>query len=361
MSLKQIQINNFRLFESVLFNPSQELNLIHGNNASGKTTLLEAIYFLSRGRSFRTQQSDRLVKTDKDYFQLVAKIEYQNREVITGIKREQKRTRVRFDGKDLDKLSRLSSAIPVQLIQPDSHKLVEDGPAIRRQFMDWGVFHVEPSFKDVWSRYRHALKQRNAALRQRLSKELIMAWDKELAETAKVIDEMRSAYIKNLITTLPEYIHYQLGKIDISLRYLRGWSTDQTIWETLENNLARDMERGFTTGGAHRADLVFTVDGMLAKEKLSRGQQKILVSTLLLVQARLFQQSTERKCILLIDDVAAELDEMRKGKLIDILQENSFQLFVTSIEPDKKWENCSDDKLEIDCSDGQAFVKSFAG
>ncbi len=356
MSLKQIQLDNFRLFNSVSFYPSQELNIIHGNNASGKTTLLEAIYFLSRGRSFRTQYSDRLVKTDTEYFQLVAKIEYQNKEIITGIKREDKKTKVRFDGSDLDKLSRLSEALPVQLIQPDSHKLVEDGPAIRRQFMDWGVFHIEPPFKDLWNRYRHALKQRNAALRQRMEKSVVTAWDKELAETGIMIDEMRCDYIKKLIKVLPEYIQYQLGSLEFEIRYYKGWKEEQNFWESLSANLPRDVERGFTTAGAHRADLKFIVDGVPAQEKLSRGQQKIMVSTLLLIQARLFQIETNRKCILLIDDVAAELDETRRERLIDILQKNSFQLFVTSIVPDDKWQKCSDDKLIIECVDGQANI-----
>ncbi|VAW79319.1 DNA recombination and repair protein RecF [hydrothermal vent metagenome] len=356
MSLKKIQINNFRLFDSVSFSPSQDLNIIYGDNASGKTTLLEAIYFLSRGRSFRTKHSDRLVKIDTDYFQLVAKIKYQNREIVTGIKREQKKTQVRFDGNELDKLSRLSSAIPVQLIQPDSHKLVEDGPSIRRQFLDWGVFHNESSFKDLWSRYRHVLKQRNAALRQQMAKSLIVAWDSELAETGNMINVMRLNYVQQLMEILPDYIQYQLGKIQFEINYYKGWKNEFDFHESLNANLSQDMDRGFTTTGAHRADLKFKVDGLLAQDKLSRGQQKILVSTLLLVQARLFQLTTGRKCILLIDDVAAELDEVRRDRLIDILQKNSFQLFVTSIEQDDKWQKYSEDKLIIECSNAQANI-----
>ncbi len=356
MSLKQIQINNFRLFDSVSFCPSQGLNIIYGNNASGKTTLLEAIYFLSRGRSFRTKHSDRLVKFDADYFQLVAKIKYQNRDIVTGIKREQKKTQVRFDGHHLDKLSRLSAAIPVQLIQPDSHKLVEDGPAIRRQFLDWGVFHHESSFKDLWSRYRHVLKQRNAALRQQMTQALIVAWDKELAETGNMINVMRFNYVQQLMEILPEYIQYQLGKIEFEINYYKGWKKEFDFRESLNANLSLDIERGFTTTGVHRADLKFKVNGLLAQDKLSRGQQKILVSTLLLVQARLFQLTSGRKCILLVDDVAAELDEVRRDRLIDILHKNSFQLFVTSIEQDEKWQKYSEDKLIIECSNGKANI-----
>jgi len=201
------------------------------------------------------------------------------------------------------------------------------------------------------------LKQRNAALRLRQSRTLVMAWDKELSETGTLIDEMREAYIVKLKNSLPEYIQFQLGKINLDLKYYKGWKTDRSLPESLESNLPVDLDRGFTSTGIHRADLKFTIDGVPAEDKLSRGQQKILVSTLLLIQAKLFQTLTGRKCILLIDDVAAELDATRKERLVEILRQNQFQLFVTSIEPDPVWDLAMPERTSIECIEGQAMLR----
>ncbi len=334
------------------FSPSPDLNIIHGPNASGKTSVLEAICMLSRGRSFRTNNIKHLIRSGSEKFQLVARIDSLDREVFVGMERSRSDSEVRLDGRQVKKISDLSAQIPVQVIQPDSHKIIEEGPELRRRYLDWGVFHLHHEFSNSHAHYSKSLRQRNAALKNRQPVELVKAWDAELIKAANEIDRLRRDYIEQLSLVLPPLLRDQLGKFDFSMKYYPGWNQDHGFDEALFNNLPKDLEAGFTSVGPHRADLKLSVDGVPAAEKISRGQQKILVTTMLLAQAILYnrKQATDgrNKCILLIDDVAAELDENHRRKLIQVLDANEFQLFVTSISPGKLWQSYTRDQLRID-------------
>jgi len=352
MGIRHLSIHQFRLFSDIEFSPSPDLNIIHGPNASGKTSVLEAICILSRGRSFRTNNIKHAVKAGSEKFQLIAKIDSLDRQVYVGMERGMSHFEVRFDGQQVKKISDLSAQIPVQVIQPDSHKIIEEGPELRRRYLDWGVFHLHHSFSVSHSNYLKNLRQRNAALKSKHPVELVKAWDVELIKAANEIDQQRKHYLEQLNQVLPPLLANQLGKFDFSMNYYPGWNRDYSFEEALFNNLPKDLEAGFTSVGPHRADLKLSVDGIPAAEKISRGQQKILVTTMLLAQAILYNQqqacSQQSQCILLIDDVAAELDETHRKKLIQVLDENQFQLFVTSITPGKLWDRYTKNQLRID-------------
>jgi DNA replication and repair protein RecF len=191
---------------------------------------------------------------------------------------------------------------------------------------------VEHNFYPIWHRYQAALKQRNMALRQSSSKELIQIWDKELLEVGNILNSMRSIYINELQQLLHQYIHPVLGQLDITIQYQPGWAKESSFEEAIKYSLDKDRERGFTGVGPQRADISVKVDGVLANERISRGQQKILVTCLLLAQAALYNTKTAKKCILLIDDVAAELDPENRNRLLQVLQGMHVQMFLTSIE-----------------------------
>jgi len=221
-------------------------------------------------------------------------------------------------------------ALPVQVIDPEVHKLIEDGPVYRRRFLDWGVFHVEHSFLLHWRRYRQVLKQRNAALRTGQSRELISLWDEDLTRSGEAIDAARRRYLEGLRAEAAALVRGMLDR-SLELGYQRGWGSGMTLREALEAGLPLDCERGTTGVGPHRADLRVKVDGQLAKDHVSRGQQKLLAAALLIAQIKLFPTQSHGQPSLLLDDPSAELDTLSLAKLLEHLAGGAQQLVVTTL------------------------------
>lgn len=329
--LQRLQIRNFRNLEKVDLDPAPLLNLVYGANASGKTSLLEAIYTLSRGRSFRSRLFDRVVRKGTDRYSVFARVHGEGRNVNAAIERNREHLRVRIDGADVPNLAPLSALLPVQILHPNSHKLLEDGPQFRRRFLDWGVFHVEPRFLSSWQRYQRALRQRNAALRQRVA---VGAWDLELVQAGQALHAMRRAYADALFPIASDIAARLLEGVAVKLEYFPGWANGRDLDETLRRNVETDQERGFTASGPHRADMKVRVDGVSAADRVSRGQQKLLVCALVCAQTLLFQGRTRRRAVLLVDDLPAELDRERRGRLVAQLEATGAQVFVSAIEPE---------------------------
>lgn len=333
MRLKQLQIQNFRNLESVDLNPTEGVNLIVGKNASGKTSLLEAIYYLSHLRSFRTKNFSDIVQREKEHLQLIANISTNSDlNVPLGILRSKNSLEIRANRKAVKKAAEITSQFPVIAIHPDSYQLITGSPSERRSYLDWGVFHVEQGFFKAWQRYKVALSQRNAALKMRQNKKYCMSWDKELIIAADIIDKLRNTYFDNLLPILQEKVKQFFPNTVIEFEYRRGWSKDLELTSILENNIEKDQNKGFTYSGPHRADLVIKVDGYSAQTGISRGQQKLLVALLRLSQAIHYSEHSNKHCVLLYDDLAAELDRTRKEQVLSVLAEMKIQLFLTSIE-----------------------------
>jgi len=336
MGFSSLEISNFRNLHSVLLEPNAGLNLITGANAAGKTSLLESIFYLSYGRSFRSSQYKHLMSHDQDYFRLICKLD--DNKTRIGLERTLKDQKIRVNQETVSRISDLSTLLPVLVLHPDSHQLISSGPDNRRQFLDWGVFHVEHEFIVSWKKYKKALSQRNASLRLQQSDKLCTLWNKELIEHAQIIEQYRLNYlneINNIVNTLSNELFPEHG---ISLTYKRGWPIDMEFEDYLNANLYKDKEKGFTQSGPHRADIKITVDGMPAQSSISRGQQKKLVSLLKIAQLTFFSQSTNQRCVLLFDDLPAELDYENQNIIMRILSKLNIQLFITAIE--KKQINC---------------------
>jgi len=333
MGLISLDIKHFRNLSSVDITPSTGLNLVIGKNGAGKTNLLEAIFYLSYGRSFQRLHAKHLILHQQDYFRLLCKLDDNSSHI--GLERSIKTQSIRVNYESISKISELSTLLPVLILHPDSHQLISSGPENRRQFMDWGVFHVEHSFIDVWKNYKKALSQRNAALRMQQSDKLCSLWNKELIEYALRIEKFRLNYLENLSDILLVFSKVLFPEQEIGLVYKRGWSNDIAFEKYLLNNLQKDRERGFTQSGPHRADIQITVDGLPAQTSISRGQQKKLVSLLKIGQLSLFNQLTKRRCILLYDDLPAELDESNQNKIMSILSTLDIQIFVSAIKAEE--------------------------
>jgi DNA replication and repair protein RecF len=194
------------------------------------------------------------------------------------------------------------------------------------------VFHVEHPFLSHWQRYQQVLKQRNAALRSRQARAVVSAWDGELVRLGMLIDVARNRYVAQLGTVASVLARRLLG-MELELAYRSGWARDSTLDAALRESWSYDFEKGSTTVGPQRGELVIRLDGSLVKDRISRGQQKLLAATLLVAQLRLFPRDSVVKPTLLLDDPAAELDADHLLSLISELSAESMQLIVTSLDP----------------------------
>lgn len=331
MSLKQLHITQFRNLHDVKIDPHPGLNLITGPNAAGKTSLLESIFYLSYGRSFRSAQARDLINFEAALFRLVAKLD-DNTGI--GIEKSTREQRIRINQHPVHRISELSALLPVIALHPDSHQLVSAGPELRRQFLDWGVFHVEHTFIKTWKDFRKALAQRNAALRHGESARICNLWNSPLVENAEKIEQARRAYLERLQPILDRNTRFLFPGSRVSLHYRKGWPEDQAYKDQLEATLDRDRDKGYTQAGPHRAEIRIRLDDQSVQTAVSRGQQKKLVALLKLSQLELFNETSDKTCVLLYDDLPAELDGDNRGTLMQLLASMKVQLFITAIESD---------------------------
>jgi len=333
MPLAELTVTQLRCIEHAELEIPPGLALIYGGNGSGKTSLLEAIFLLSRGRSFRTRNSERLIQRGQDHLRVTGRVMSPSGQAQSlGFEVTRAGTSARIGGGPAQSLAELSHAFPVQVIEPGVHKLVEEGGYRRRRWMDWAVFHVEPHFVDTWVRYTRALKQRNAALKLHSQASV---WDPELARLGEVIAEFRGRFLTELQPYWQETVA-ALSGLDVELHYLRGWARDHALVEALTACRERDEARGLTHAGPHRADVPVRLDGRPAREVLSRGQQKLVAAAMTVAQLRLLQEATRTTPTLLLDDPAAELDRERLQRFIEQVLRLRCQLVVTSLHAESR-------------------------
>jgi DNA replication and repair protein RecF len=336
MQLSHLQIRDFRNLVDVELEPCAGVNLISGFNASGKTSLLESIYYLSHLRSFRTPNLSDLINHNASSLSLYAKAkDHLQNQIPIGITRSKESLVVRANKKNIQRVADITAILPVLAIHPDSYRLITGSPTERRAYIDWGVFHVEHGFFDAWQRYKKALTQRNAALKSGLKADYCQLWDRELDQAAQHIDTLRKSYIEDLQVYLRSLIDLFFPGQQVNVEYKRGWRHEQSLINVLAQTFDRDRARGFTQVGPHRADLYIQVNGKSAQTGISRGQQKVMVALLKLAQVEQFTRSATRHCILLYDDLAAELDDHHRKQILSVLQGLSIQLFLTAIESEQ--------------------------
>jgi DNA replication and repair protein RecF len=320
---------NFRNLEVVEIQPERGLNYFYGENGAGKTSLLEALFLLSRGKSFRTISSDELIRHQADAFQIFIEARSGEEKHRLGLERNKKNWRARKNGQDVALLSELSRALPIVLMEPNSHTLVSGSPDGRRRFLDWGVFHVEPRFLDTWRQYSRSLKQRNAALRRRQAA-VIDSLDEIIAPLGEQINAYRKRYSKDLAEEFNRQLDSdRAGLQEIGLRFHKGWKSD-SLAEALVLGRDRDMEQGLTQHGPHRADLLLERDGRPIKTILSRGEQKNVAACLLLSQAELLKRAGQDPVILL-DDLASEFDQRHFKEVLRKALSCASQVWVTGV------------------------------
>ncbi len=333
MSLRHFTATNFRCLTSTVFEVDPQYNLIHGQNASGKTSILEAIAYLGRGKSFRGAGPQELIRHGETEFLLLGKVETEARLAIVGVRNSKEGLEVKIDGDRETSAAALAELLPLQIIDPDIHNLVAGGPEQRRRYLDWIAFHVEQAYPERWRRFRRALKQRNAALRDGAVTSSIAAWDREFLEAAAEVDQTRCRVLNIAQESLEETGTALLGSA-VSFEYRQGWATEQTLGEALAAGWERDRLAGTTHAGPQRAELRLLYDDRQAKRLVSRGQQKLLACTMILVATEVVQTALERPLLLLLDDPAAELDEEALDRLLNGIFGLGSQIIATTLDPE---------------------------
>lgn len=333
--LKRLVINHLRNIDSRSFDLDPRFNIICGANGSGKTAFLEAIYFLSHGRSFRANRPSRMISHQENAFNLFCELELEDKTHKIGLSREQNGDgQLKIDGKNEPSHVAAARLVPTLLFNPESFSQFWQGAKMRRALIDWGLFYQRGAFFKNWQLFSRNLKQRNAALRSGAKADMVTLWDEPIAQLADKIDADRKAYIEAFFPVVEAILADFLPHLSISMSYVRGWSKEKTLMDCLQDNLEQDQKLGYTYAGPHRSDIRFRVGSAAAIDVLSRGQQKLLICALKLAQGMIFEELSGQSGIYLLDDLCSELDAPNRQKLFDRLAQMRSQVFVTIIEPE---------------------------
>ena len=353
MLISQLQARDFRLFGNLLLDAHPRFNLITGDNGAGKTSLLEALHVLGRGNSWRVLPAQ-LARDGTQAWQVAGQIVDPSGAPPDLLKLTWRDREIAIEyGEGELALSELVRRLPLQILDPGMHRMLEEGPGIRRRFLDWGVFHVEHRFMPTWKRARRALRQRNAMLREGGTPAQLAPWNRELAESAEQLSAQRRAHALEVEARSQALLAELLPGERWQLRYSQGWDADRSYLEVLEASLERDRRHGLTMSGPQRAELGFYTahlgthaDGEGAakavKGRISRGQQKLLVAAFILAQCWIVAERGGRVPVLLLDDFTAELSSTFQSRLLQALLAYPGQKFVTALELPEAMKNTLD-------------------
>src|SRR5690606_12683227 len=316
-----------RAFAAVELAPHCGRSLLLGGNGAGKTSLLEAIYLLAYGRSFRGGTHEALIAKGADQFTVFSQWLVDAVPLRLGLSRSSRQWQARIDGEPAETLGSLHRACAVVCFEPGSHSLLEGGGELRRRLVDWGLFHVEPAFLAIWRRYQRALRQRNALLKQAPAVAALLPWEQELADSGQQLDRFRASYLDRLAPRFGAVARLFLDELGpASLPYLRGWPEGLSLQQALEQARSRDLRLGFSSTGPHRADWRPRYAALDGVNVLSRGQEKLTALALLLAQAEDLAEQRNDWPVLLLDDLGSELDRAHQALVWKRSEEHTSEL-----------------------------------
>jgi DNA replication and repair protein RecF len=334
MFIRELSVSNLRNLLDLSLVFDEKINAFWGDNGAGKTSLLEALFFLVAGRSFRVTRLRNLLTHHQQTLMLFACVQMpQQRDIKIGLRKNlQQAFEIKINGEMQSSLLPVAQVIPMQVIAPDRASLVDDDAETRRRYIDWGVFHVEPHFPLLWKQLRYVVKQRNSLLKQQVDSTQFLPWNQLLLSLSLQIQQMRFDYVKGLVEIFQTFLEVDNDAFQLVLD--PGWPQERSLEECLQSSLLQDKRLGYSQYGAHRADLKLLYNGQLAKTQLSRGQRKLLNVRLLMAQIQYLFKVHGKNSVCLIDDLASELDAASREKIYQALQGMQSQVFITGVNLD---------------------------
>jgi DNA replication and repair protein RecF len=342
MYIETLQILQVRNLQTIQLSPGNRLNFFTGKNASGKTAILEAIFLLSRGRSFRSPRIQEVIQHNQKTLRVSARIHQEQQGPIhTGLEKGYGETIIKYNGNKITTISEQSRAMPLVLVTQESHTLITGAPKDRRHWLDWAMFHVEQEYLEQWKVYMKALRHRNILLKKGENKrELYRAWEQGMIESGHYLAKTRQEYLSQLNDVFQDLARPKFaGVISICLSTdWPGYLLQHDIFETTWKN---DQKLGYTRNGSHNIDIKFTNESKQIANVYSRGQIKLFICLLALAQAKIQAERTGVAPIVLIDDYVAELDSEACEYLLDQLAGSNYQVFLTDTNEQKHIQNRS--------------------
>lgn len=337
MPLSSLTVHNVRNIEKVEVVLGDGLNFFYGENGAGKTSVLEAIGYLGLGRSFKNRKHAAVIAHNQHELTVFGRLDTQRESIDIGVVRSRQASanRTQVNGQRVEHSSELAVALPLQWVDHNSLELLTGPPNRRRSFLDWLLFHVKHEFHKEYRTYHQALKQRNALLRRdKISAAEIQPWSDQLAVSGEALDRLRRGSLDEMVEAFrgsEVLLDFMEGK-RIDLVYSPGWEANESLAGVLAENFGKDRLRGFTGNGPHRAELAFRCGKVDLADTLSRGQNKNLVYALYVAQVEVVARLSQRKVLLLLDDVPAELDSAGRSRIARWIESLNTQCCVTGID-----------------------------
>ena len=342
MIIKEIELRDFRNYESLNLQFHNKVNIFLGDNAQGKTNILEALYLTALGKSFRTSQDAEMIRFGSEFLKVKVQAEKDDEELAVELVITDKGKGAKVDGVKIKKISELLDNIYTVIFSPEDLKIVKEDPEKRRKFIDTELCLTAPSYYANLSSYKRALKQRNAFLKDCKmaakvpDRNVLAVWDEQLASAGAAVIMKRNIFIEKL-KKISGKLHTGItnGRETLDIIYepsieVKENFEEQKLYfkEALEKNFASDARNGNTGAGPHRDDMCITVNGTDIRKFGSQGQQRTAALSLKLAEIRLIKEETGESAILLLDDVMSELDASRQNFLVNSL--GDVQLFITT-------------------------------
>ena len=330
MSFSKIHLNNFRSFKSSSFNLGKN-NLILGKNGAGKSSFLEAIFFILSKKSFRTSSLNAMVNFESSFFKVDAILNEEKFSLTKDLSSSIKSIEGNFQ----------NNFLPL-ILNNFSLNLLEAPKENRRSFIDYLMFHVEHDYKTNHLKFKKALAQRNRALKKSSSSEL-KSWTKVFIDLSQKLTKLKLEFIDSFLKSFPTFVdtlsipkELKVKFKSISITYDKGWK-DNLLAE-LRESFVKDQARGFTSLGPQTSDLSVKINKQDSGNILSRGEQKLLILLIYLFFIKTYNDLRPNKTIFLLDDLPSELDEKNLDLALNLLQSADCQLFITSLENLEKYE-----------------------
>lgn len=336
--IKQIKLDGFRCYDAVQLIFSERINLFYGDNGAGKTSVLEAIYWLSTGKSFRSKKNKVLINQHKSELVLFAELSDHQSPIkhSLGISfNKSNKKQIRLDKQSINNQSQVAHLLPVVSIDPDSYLFIDKTPQFRRSFLDWLVFHVKPEYLSIWSNTTRCQKQLNVLYKSK-QQDLLPQWEQQYIQFATQLNELRQHVFNDLTQSVSNKVKSFIPEITgFNLSFKQGWSEGLTLGELLEKERPKNLLYGSLFSGVHKMDIKCQVKQQPAQDLLSRGQKKLISIIFYFSFIELLAEKTGNDPLIVIDDMDAELDISKTKLLCDFIMQASNQVFISSVDPKK--------------------------